>query len=161
MRKDSPRRAFVDCHSAALLALTQAARYISDDRLAATIERGLASYGLETCWIGGTVVDTVSALMVDDAGERRTENAFWNFKAGLTLRFFAALGQSPDPALQLVAARHRDRMQLLESIMRTQLERSVTERDGMVELRCSVISAETNSESQPWAMLGLVGHPYE
>jgi hypothetical protein len=52
-------------------------------------------------------------------------------------------------------------MQLLESIMRTQLERSVTERDGMVELRCSVISAETNSESQPWAMLGLVGHPYE
>jgi hypothetical protein len=161
MRKDSPRRAFVDCHSAALLALTQATRYIRDDRLAATIERGLASYGLETCWIGGTVVDTVSALMVDEAGERRTENAFWNFKAGLTLRFFAALRQSSDPALQLVAARQRDRMQLLESIMRDQLERSVTERDGMVELRCSVISAETNSESQPWAMLGLVGHPWD
>ena len=34
MRKDSPRAAYVDCHSAVLLALTQAARYVADPRLA-------------------------------------------------------------------------------------------------------------------------------
>ena len=52
-------------------------------------------------------------------------------------------------------------MQLLESFLRAQLERSVTERDGTLEMRCSVMSRETNSESQPWAMLGLVGHPWD
>ena len=159
MRKDSPRRAYVDCHSAALLALTQAARHLDDPRFAATIDRGLASYGLETCWQGGEAVDTIAVLMIDEAGTRCTENAFWNFKAGLTLRFFRALRQSPDAALQQVAAKHRDRMELLESIVRRQFERSLTLREGLVELRCSVLSRETNSESQPWAMLGLVGHP--
>ena len=43
MRMDSPRAAFVDCHSAALLALTQAVRYVDDPRLVETLERGLAS----------------------------------------------------------------------------------------------------------------------
>ena len=49
MRLDSPRAAYVDCHSAALLALTQASRYIGDPRLPAAIDRGLAGYFLETC----------------------------------------------------------------------------------------------------------------
>ena len=159
MRMDSPRQAYVDCHSAALLALTQAARYIDAPRLAATIDRGLTSYGLETCWDSGGPIDTVSAVMIDEAGIRRTENAFWNFKAGLTLRFFSALRNSADPALQQIAARHCKRIQLLEQILREQLQRSLTLHEGLVELRCSVPSAETNSESQPWAMLGLVGHP--
>jgi len=161
MRKDSPRQAFVDCHSAALLALTHAARYVGDPRLGAVIDRGLTSYGVETCWLGGRVVDTVSVVMIDEAGTRRTENAYWNFKAGLTLRFFAALRNAADPGLRAILDRHRERMQLLESFLRAQLERSVTERDGTLEMRCSVMSRETNSESQPWAMLGLVGHPWD
>jgi hypothetical protein len=48
MRMDSPRAAFVDCHSAALLALTQAVRYVDDPRLVETLERGLASYSVES-----------------------------------------------------------------------------------------------------------------
>ncbi len=161
MRKDSPRAAYVDCHSAALLALTQAARYIGDPRLAATIDRGLASYGLETCRFGGGLVDTIQTLMIDEHGTYRTENAFWNFKAGLTLRFFAALRAADDAALRAVAAHHRERMALLETIIRRQLEKSVTEHADGVELRCSVLSAGTNSESQPWTMMGLVGHPFD
>jgi hypothetical protein len=161
MRKDSPRAAYVDCHSGVLLALTQAARYVANPRLAATIDRGLTSYGLETCRFGGGLVDTISALMVDEHGTRVTENAFWNYKAGLTLRFFMALRNAEDPAFQAVAARHRDRMELLEIVIRRQLERSVTEHEDGVEIRCSVPSGETNSESQPWAMLGLVGHPFD
>jgi hypothetical protein len=161
MRMDSPRVAFVDCHSAALLALTQAARYLKDPRLAAVIDRGLVSYCLETCRYDVGIVDTVATLMVDHDGVRRTENAFWNFKVGLTLRFFAALRGTTDPELRKVAARHRERMGLLEQIMRHQLERSVTIRDDLVELCCSPLSNETNSETQPWIMLGLMGHPYD
>ena len=161
MRMDSPRVAYVDCQSAALLALTLAARYIGSSCLAAAIDRGLESYCVETCRYDGGIVDTIAALTVDSEGVRRTENGFWNFKVGMTLRFFAALRNATDPQLQAVAARHRERMELLELIMRRQLERSVTEHADGIEIRCSPLSGDTNSESQPWIMLGLLGHTYD
>ncbi len=164
MRLDSPRAAYVDCHSAALLALTQAARYVSDPRIATAIDRGLAGYFLETCSVdvgGPRKIDTVSTMMIDDHGTRRTENPFWNFKVGMTLRFFNALRNAADPALQAVAARHHDRIELFEIILRRQLKRSITERDDGIEIRIAEIAAETNSETQPWVMLGLLGHPYD
>jgi hypothetical protein len=162
MRLDSPRAAYVDCHSGALLALTQAARYISDPRLAAAIDRGLAGYVLETCRVdvgGPRKIDTVSTTMIDDHGTCRTENPFWNFKAGMTLRFFNALRQATDPALQAVAARHYDRIELFEFILRRQLERSIAEREDGMEIGSAEIVSTTNSETQPWVMLGLLGHP--
>ena len=164
MRLDSPRAAYVDCHSAALLALTQASRYISDARLAAAIDRGLAGYFLETCRVdadGPREVAMVSTLMIDDQGTRRMENSFENFKAGMTLRFFNALRNATDPALQGVLARHWDRIERFEIILRRQIERSISERDGVIEIRTAEIAAETNSETQPWVMMGLLGHPYD
>jgi hypothetical protein len=164
MRLDSPRAAYVDCHSAALLALTQATRYISDPRLAAAIDRGLSGYLLETCRVdvdGPHKVDTVSTTMVDDRGICRTENPFWNFKVGMTLRFFSSLRTATDPDLRKVAARHRNRIELFEMVLRCQLERSISERDDGVEIGIAEIVAETNSETQPWVMLGLLGHPYD
>lgn len=164
MRLDSPRAAYVDCHSAALLALTLASRYVSDPRLAAAIDRGLAGYFLETCRVdvgGPRKVDTVSTTMIDDHGICRTENPFWNFKVGMTLRFFSALRNATDPALQAVAALHRDRIELFEMILRRQLERSISERDDGIEIRIAEVAAETNSETQPWVMTGLLGHPFD
>jgi hypothetical protein len=164
MRLDSPRAAYVDCHSAVLLALTQASRYVSDPRLAAAIDRGLAGYFLETCRVdvgGPHKVDTVSTTMIDDHGICQTENPFWNFKVGITLRFFNALRNATDPALQAVAALHRDRIELFEMILRRQLERSISARDDGIEIRIPEVAAETNSETQPWVMTGLLGHPYD
>jgi hypothetical protein len=164
MRLDSPRAAYVDCHSAALLALTRAARYISDPRLAAAIDRGLSGFFLETCRIdvgGPRKIDTVSTMMIDDHGTCRSENPFGNFKVGMTLRFFKALGDAGDPVLQAVAARHRERIELFEIILRRQLERSITERNDGIEIRIAETAAETNSETQPWVMLGLLGHPHD
>ena len=164
MRKNSPPLAFVDCHSAALLALTQATRYLDDPRIVAAIERGLAAYFVEI----GTVAagrpdksDTVSTAVVDRRGIRHTNNSFWNFKVGMTLRFFAALRKSPNASLRSIAARHRERMELFEMILRRQIERSITEREGGIEIRTSVSAGETNSETQPWVMLGLFGHPWD
>jgi hypothetical protein len=161
MRMDSPRAAFVDCHSAALLALTQAVRYVEDPRLVETLERGLASYAVESCTDGAGQyqIDTVSTHMVDRRGTRRTQNAFWNFKAGLTLRFFDALRNSPNPSLRSVALRQAERLERLETILRRQIARSITKRENGVEIRTAVSSGETNSETQPWVMLGLFGHP--
>jgi hypothetical protein len=164
MRMASPRVAYVDCHSAALLALTQAARYLNDPRLVAAVERGLASYWVETCILPGdgrAEIDTVSTTMVDRLGTRRTENAFWNFKAGMTLRLFGALRNSPHPSLRSIVARYRERMETFESVLRRQLERSITHRDDGIEFRTAVSAGETNSETQPWVMLGLFGHPWD
>jgi hypothetical protein len=164
MRMTSPRVAYVDCHSAALLALTQASRYLDDPRLVAAIERGLTSYFVETCTdaAGGPYeIDTVSTSMVDRLGTRRTENASWNFKAGMTLRFFAALRRSSHPSLRSIAARHGERMDLFEIVLRRQLERSITEAEESIEIRTAVSAGETNSETQPWVMLGLFGHPWD
>jgi len=164
MRLNSPRAAYVDCHSAALLALTQTAKLIEDPRLAPAIERGLASYCLETCQVVAGQpfkVDTIATSMVDEHGARRTADAYWNFKVGMTLRFFRALKAAEQPQLRAIAERHRDRMALMEMIMRDQLRRSTSEHDDGVEFRCSVHAAETNSETQPWVMLGLLGHPYD
>jgi hypothetical protein len=164
MRLDSPRAAYVDCHSAALLALTQASRYITDPRLAAAIERGLTGYLLETCRIdvgGLRKFDTVSTMMIDDRGICRTENPFWNFKVGMTLRFFNALRNTTDAALQAVAARHCDRIELFEIILRRQLQNSISQHNDGIEIRIADIAAETNSETQPWVMLGLFGHQWD
>jgi uncharacterized protein YyaL (SSP411 family) len=164
MRMTSPRVAYVDCHSAALLALTQAARYLDDPRLVAAIERGLASYGVETCPVAAGdpyQIDTVSTSMVDRLGTRRTENALWNFKAGMTLRLLAALRSSPNPSLRAMVARHDARMDSFDTILRRQLERSITHRDESIEIRTAVAAGETNSETQPWVMLGLFGHPWD
>jgi hypothetical protein len=164
MRMTSPRVAYVDCHSAALLALTQAARYLHDPRLVAAIERGLASYSVETCTVaagGPYEIDTVSTSMVDRLGTRRTENALWNFKAGMTLRFFAALRGSSHPSLRSIVARYRERMELFEIVLRSQLERSITQAEEGIEIRTAVSAGETNSETQPWVMLGLFGHPWD
>jgi len=46
-------------------------------------------------------------------------------------------------------------------ILRRQLERSIRERDNSIEIGLAEIVATTNSETQPWVMLGLLGHPYD
>jgi hypothetical protein len=160
----SHRAVFVDGHSASLLALTQAARCISDPRFALAIDRGLAGYCVETSLVqlgdSKRKVD-VLATSVDIDGRLHTENAYWNFNVGLALRFFAALRNSPDAALQDIAARHRDRIELFELLLHWQLRKCITERDDCIEIRTAEFSAETNSETQPWVMLGLLGHPYD
>jgi hypothetical protein len=164
MRMTSPRVAYVDCQSAALLALTQAARYLDDHRLVAAIERGLASYCVETCSVaagGPYEIETVSTRIVGRLGTRRTENAFWNFKAGMTLRFFAALRGSSHPSMRSIVARHGERMDRFEIVLRCQLEKSIAQTEEGIEIRTAVSAGETNSETQPWVMLGLFGHPWD
>ena len=80
--------------------------------------------------------------------------------SGWRCGFFGALKASPHPALQAIAENHRDRIETLEMVLRLQAERSITVREHGIEL--GVIgrpNVETNSETQPWVMLGLVGHP--
>ncbi|MBV9828148.1 MAG: hypothetical protein JO001_21145 [Alphaproteobacteria bacterium] len=159
MRMDALPIAHVDCHSASLLALVRAAPLVQDSRVFAAIDGGLRAYCLDSSVSEGRRVDGVGTVVIAPNGGRHSENAFWNFKAGLTLRLFGALHDTTDPTIREIAARHGDRIMLIEAILRRQLEHAVTEHGDAVEIRCSGASAETNSETQPWVMLGLLGHP--
>jgi hypothetical protein len=92
---------------------------------------------------------------------RQTNNSFWNYQAGLTLRFFNALRMSPDKRLQEILTRHQERIEILEYIIRRQITKSTYSHVDGVEVRSSYLSTETNSETQPWVLLGLHGHPYD
>lgn len=166
----SERAAFVDGHSASLLALTRARQYIDDPRFVEAIDLGLAAYCWETRGVGHPImrkVDVVSTSIVVDGipGRngplRHTESSYWNFNVGLALRFFNAIRASAVPELRAIAAKYRDRMELFEMVMRRQIERSIVERGDAIEIKTSIHASETNSETQPWVMLGLLGHPYD
>jgi hypothetical protein len=162
MRVDAPPIAHVDCHSAAILALIRAAECIGGEPLAEAIDRGLEAYCLVTAAAEAgprSPFDGIGATLIDQAGARHTETAFWNFKIGLTMRAFAALQHTADPALQRLAARHREQLELYDAIMRRQVQRSLKRHREAVEITTCVYAAETNSETQPWVTLGLVGHP--
>ncbi|WP_431270936.1 hypothetical protein [Dankookia sp. P2] len=161
----SSRDIHVDCHSAALLALTHAAPFLPDPGIAAAIDRGLGAYALVTGtieWLGEIrKVDTIGIRWSDDAGASRVSHAFWNFHAGLTLRLFRALRESPDAGLQALHAKHADRLAVLEPLLLRQVVLGTREHADGVEIRSSWLSSETNSETQPWVLLGLLGHPWD
>jgi hypothetical protein len=182
MRTHSPVGAPADCQSASLLALTRAASVVGDPRLLAAIDRGLGSYHLkffESYQGQAHRFEAVSTVMAYNyrrqpallsrlraLRHRRVpqdgaDPIVWSYKAGLTLRFFAALRQSEDPALRAIAARHRERLDRCERVLRDFLASTTTPRDIGIEIRNSPLSPETNSETQPWAMLGLLGHPFD
>jgi hypothetical protein len=164
MRRDNRDAGYFDCQSAALLALTRAAAIVDNPAFSAAIERGLAAYALVTCAVDLPQPHKIDTVAIEIPGGRTAgqhHTGFWNFKAGLALRFFAALRATSVAGLQAIAERHADRIALFEAILRHQLARSMIEREKGAEFRTSVLSGETNSETQPWAMLGLVGHPFD
>ena len=152
---------FMDCHSAALLALVRAMPVLEDARFAAALDLGLGAYCLATLRFElgrlRSKQDTVGVDFVDSAGKRRTMGGEWNFCSALTLRAFKALRRSRHPAIQAVEEKHRDRLGLLTAVMHDQIRRSLRPRDGgALEVRTSVLSGEGNSETQPWAALAFV-----
>lgn len=159
----SSRDLHVDCHSAALLALVHAAPWLPDPRIEAAIDRGLNAYALVTGsieWLGRMrKVDTIGLHWQDDGGQRRLSHAFWNFHVGLTLRLLRALEASPDARIRGLHARHAERFAVLEPLLRRQIALSQQQHDDGIEIRSSWLSSETNSETQPWVVLGLLDNP--
>jgi hypothetical protein len=180
MRTHSPEGAPGDCQAASLLALTRAAPLVDDPRLPAAIDRGLWSYHVRTFdgYLNHALrFEAVSTVMAHNYRRRpaalsrlwalrdplrRREQAdpvVWSYKVGLTLRLFAALRACSDGRIQAVVERHRERLDRFEGMLRHLLAKVIVDRGDAIEFLCSPLSAETNSETQPWVMLGLLGHP--
>jgi len=158
------RDVHVDCHAAAMLALVLAAPWVDDPRIAGAVERGLQAFELVTGRADPGIAekaDTIGIHWVDGGGNVRLSHAFWNFQAGLMLRLFRALRESTVPALVAVRERQAMRLAVMEPMLRNQLALAVREYPDGTEIRCSWVSQETNSETQPWCVLGLTGHPWD
>jgi hypothetical protein len=154
---------YMDCHAAALLALIRAAPLLPEAlrrRAAEAVDLGLHAFSLATVQVQFEGPKRQDVVAVDFAtpGGRRQLDGFWNFAAGMALRAFRALSRSPDPELRRIAARHEERLALLRSVIQMQLRRSLRPRGEAMEVLTSVLSGETNSETQPWVALALVRH---
>ncbi len=154
---------YMDCHAAALLALVRAVPLLPDAlaaRARGAIDGGLHAFSLATVVVEfeGPKRQDVVAVDFETPTGRQQRDGFWNFCAGLALRAFRALARSQDTELRRIAARHEERISLLRTVIQHQLRRSLRPRGDAVEVRTSVLSGETNSETQPWVALALVRH---
>jgi SAM-dependent methyltransferase len=149
---------FVDCHSASLLALVRALPVLEDPKLITFIDQGLDAYRIETLGIplGDLRKEDLVCLGRYPTDRLDDCHSYWNFTAGLTLRLFKVLRQSTHQATTEIFARHRNRIEILEAVLKARIELSLRDRDGALEIKTGRLSDEGNSETQPWVALGLV-----
>lgn len=149
---------FIDCHSSAILALTRAYKYLRDPRFLQFIDLALVAYSIRTTTIelGGSRKQDV--IGIDFQRPDKTHHfidAYWNFCTALALRAILALKRSGIAEIRAIYEKHEVRLEIFETLIRMQFARSTTVRDGAIEVRTSVLSGESNSETQPWVALGL------
>jgi hypothetical protein len=151
---------FVDCHSAAILALLRALPVIEDPIIITSIDRALDAFRCETIAIElGDMrkQDLITAHWTNEQGQRLNPHAFWNFCAGLTLRVFKLLRQSKHQATREILERHLPNIEIYEALLQLQVRRSLRAREGgALEVLTSRLAGEGNSETQPWVALGVV-----
>lgn len=159
MGKEQDALPYPDCHSACLLALVRSTAILGTDEWLAAIDRGLAAYRIDTIklsFLGWQKQDIVGIDYRLPDGSRRTLDMFWNFSAGITLRLFNALRASRHPGLSAIWARHAGRLDLMATLLHARVACSLRPRGDAIEILTSTLSAETNSETQPWVGLGLI-----
>jgi hypothetical protein len=160
MGQENDSLPYPDCHSTCLLALVRGTELLGEESWLPSIDLGLASYCIDTIglfFLGMQKQDIVGVDYKLPDGSRRTLDMFWNFSTGLTLRLFNALRATTHPGLRAVWAKHEPRLSVLEMLMHDRVGKSLRDRDGSIEIRTSMLSMETNSETQPWVALALIG----
>ena len=159
MARDDSSLPCVDCHSSCLLALAMGTALLDEPGWLPGIDRGLAAFRVDTIsfeFYGPKKQDVVGVDYRLPDGSRRTLDTFWNFSGGLTLRLFNTLRATTHAGLREVWELHAPRLEALELLMRHRIAHSLRARDGTIEILTSVLSSETNSETQPWVALALI-----
>ena len=160
MGRDVDSPPYFDCHCSCLLALARSSAMLGEDAWIEAIDRGLAAFRYDTIeifFVEPQKQDTIGVDYLMPDGTRRTLDSFWNFNAGLGLRLFNELRATQHHGVAKLWARHVLRLEPMERFMRDQIARSIRPRDIGLEIRTSILSSETNSETQPWVALALIG----
>lgn len=160
MGQENDALPYPDCHGSCLVSLIYGTVYLKEKKWLESIHLGFRSYRLDTMLIeyfGGSKQDIVGVDFELKNGSHRTMDTFWNFNGALTLRAIVALRTAPDPFLRRIWIHHAQRLTLFEQVIRDRLVSSHRLRGDAAEIVSSTLSAETNSETQPWAALALTG----
>ncbi|MBV1798488.1 hypothetical protein [Siccirubricoccus sp. G192] len=152
--------AFLDCQAAALLALARLAQPGCDTRVAPALRRGLAAIRLGTveAEVGGTRIahDTIAVRYRASNGEWAEDGGLWSYKLGLLLRALHAVEAVGDSGGLALTEAERQRIGFLTDLCASLLRASTRERGAGIEHLTSPYSGETNSETQPWVLLGQI-----
>lgn len=150
---------FIDCQGAAILALVRAMAHLGEDRdatadLIARAIRAIRSGEVSKALFGRGEARFVSLFTRPGAGLPPVDAGFWVFKLGLVLRALAAVRLAHADLPQ--CADLADHIAHCEAVARDAIA-AVARIDGdTIEILTAEGSTETNSETQPWAALGLV-----
>lgn len=158
---DAPWRPELDSQCAALLALgRRACTEPPSTALAAAIAAGVTALRIATpssSSYGNDPLDhptiVISRSMDDDD---LVDTGFWTYKLGLALRAFHLIDHAATTGRLALPDATRAHLQQLAATATQALLRAADYRDGLIEVRTSFNAGETNSETQPWAALGLV-----
>lgn len=152
---------FLDCHAACLLALARAAWHGDPGGAIGMAVRGgvaaIVDYRGEVS-LGHAAVAAYNGLAVLGPGPEgvHADTGFWHFKIGLVLRALHAIGRAGEAGVLALEA--TDRHRLAQRLARAEdlLMATVRRHDDALEIPTARDAGETNSETQPWAALGLV-----
>ena len=153
---------YLDCQGAIILALARAALVLDDPRLGPAVVDGINAVKLirgeqEAKEQPTVVARSEGALFVEvGPGSRGERNGMlWGFTAGLLLRGLAAADFASNAGRLEVDQTTRQHMQELAAAATDYIHASTVPRGELREILTSYHSTETNSESQPWMLLGL------
>jgi hypothetical protein len=152
----------LDSQAAMILSLARAALLLDDPRLGPAIVDGINAVKMKSySWQaleGHTIVvrgdgEISMATSPNQSGAR--DGILWGFKAGMLLRGLAAAELAADAGRITVDDRTRSHIQQLRAAATDYIHTSTIRRGHSLEILTSFRSGETNSESQPWMLLGL------
>jgi SAM-dependent methyltransferase len=150
----------LDSHCAALLALARAAAHGDPgNRISGALARSLrGTLILEASaeQDGRPAVIYESVWIRLRAGGPPQDGGFWVFKAALGLRAFNAIRQVHAAGFLQLDPKILEHVDTLAAVARRSLLQAVRREGDTIEVLTSAYSGETNSETQPWAALGLV-----
>lgn len=153
---------YLDCHAAMLLAIARATAWLEDERYKSSVIRGLHAIR-SAVWefrSESTVVESRgdAAFVFINPGQRNDslDGALWGFKGGLILRAVHAIEYAGKTGRLQLNSYDRRHLAQLDRFTTMYLDASTMPRPGLgLEVKTSFRSGETNSETQPWTLLGL------
>ena len=150
----------LDSQAAMILSLARAALLLDDPRLGPAIVDGIDAIRMNR-WEaveGRPIVargDDQIFIPVDPHNPRGRDGILWGFKAGVLLRGLAAAEFAANSGRIAIDHHTRWYIERLRAAATDYINSSTVPRGRSLEILTSYRSGETNSESQPWMVLGL------
>jgi hypothetical protein len=150
----------LDSQAAMILSLARAALLFDDPRLGPAIVDGINAIRMNRWQAveGRPIVargDDQIFIPVDPNNPRGRDGILWGFKAGVLLRGLAAAEFAADSGRIAIDHHTRWYIERLRAAATDYIDTSTIPRGRSLEILTSYRSGETNSESQPWMVLGL------